>query len=91
MFKQTLEKSFFLFPLLPHPARSTGALVPDLLQSRTVRPLLSGIKFFRQLQVSCILNPAVTALVLLCMKILKLDILLHLKVSRCYSVLHDLI
>lgn len=45
-------------PTPPHPAGSTGALVSDLLQSGTVGPLLSGVKAFRQLQVSSILNPA---------------------------------
>jgi len=40
-----------------HPAGSTGALVPDLLQSGTVGPLLPAVKVGRQLQVSSKLNP----------------------------------
>lgn len=41
-----------------YPAGSTGALISDLLQCRAVGPLLSGVKRFRQLDVSSIPNPA---------------------------------
>lgn len=50
--------SFEQLVLKSHPAGPTGTLVSYLLQSGTVGPLLSGVKLFRQLQVSSILNPA---------------------------------
>lgn len=42
----------------PYPAGPTGTLVSNLLQSGTVGPVFSGVKFLRQVEGSSILNPA---------------------------------